>query len=232
MRMVIMQPYLFPYLGYFQLMAAADKFIAYDDVAFINRGWVNRNRILVNGEAFMFTLPLKQASQNKLINQIEVDNLAGWREKFLKTLQQNYRKAPHAAQIIELTSVILNPNQTMLSQVLMRGLEEIRNYLGLSAILESSTQRYHNHELKAQERIVDICKQEQAQVYINAIGGMELYEKQRFEKEGITLKFQKSNLPVYPQGGAEFVPALSILDVLMYNSLEEVQGMLNDFVFI
>lgn len=232
MRLVIMQPYLFPYLGYFQLMAAADKFIAYDDVAFINRGWVNRNRILVNGEAFMFTLPLKQASQNKLINQIEVDNLAGWREKFLKTLQQNYRKAPHAAQIIELTSVILNPNQTMLSQVLMRGLEEIRNYLGLSAILESSTQRYHNHELKAQERIVDICKQEQAQVYINAIGGIELYEKQRFEKEGITLKFQKSNLPVYPQGGAEFVPALSILDVLMYNSLEEVQGMLNDFVFI
>ncbi|MDR6194877.1 WbqC family protein [Siphonobacter sp. SORGH_AS_0500] len=99
MTLAIMQPYLFPYIGYFQLLNAVDKFVIYDDVAFINRGWINRNSILNNGKAQLFTVPLKEASQNKLIHEISIDTDQKWRDKLLKTIQQNYKKAPHFAAV-------------------------------------------------------------------------------------------------------------------------------------
>lgn len=92
MKIAVMQPYLFPYIGYFQLLNAVDMFVVFDDVNFIKKGWINRNNILVNRQKYLFTVPLKDASQNKLIKEVQIAD-DGWQEKFLKTVAQSYKKA-------------------------------------------------------------------------------------------------------------------------------------------
>ncbi|HEY0111260.1 MAG TPA: WbqC family protein, partial [Fibrella sp.] len=108
MTLAIMQPYVLPYIGYIQLMNTVDTFVFYDDVAFINRGWVNRNRLLVNGKEYLFTIPLKEASQNKTIREIELANDPKWRGKLLKTIEQSYRKAPQYTVVMPMTERIIN----------------------------------------------------------------------------------------------------------------------------
>lgn len=97
-----MQPYLFPYLGYFQLIQAVDKFILLDDVNFIKRGWVNRNRILVNGKDHLFSLPLQRASQFKKINDLKLADYPGWRNRFFKTLTHAYRQASQYEPVMKM----------------------------------------------------------------------------------------------------------------------------------
>lgn len=102
MKLAIMQPYFFPYIGYFQLIHAVDKFIILDDVNYINRGWINRNKIIINGEAKWFTLSLDKASQNKLIKEINISSKDVFHEKLLKTLKIFYGKAPYFNQVYDL----------------------------------------------------------------------------------------------------------------------------------
>ena len=181
MKLAIMQPYIFPYIGYFQLIKAVDKFVIYDDVNFINRGWINRNRILVNGKDSLFTIPLKEASQNKLINEIEVNWDDAWKSKWLKTLEQSYKKAPCFQQVRPILEQTLEQEKTIFSEIIVENLKLINAYLGITTEIISSSSIYQNTELKAQTRIVDICLQEKANHYINPIGGIELYQKEVFE---------------------------------------------------
>jgi hypothetical protein len=232
MRLVVMQPYLFPYLGYYQLMAAADKFVCYDDVAFINRGWINRNRMLVNGQEYLFTVPLKKASQNKLIYEIELDGFVAWRTKFLRTVEQSYRKAVFFDSTYDLLERIVAEPHTHIGTLIWNSLAEINAYLGLATQLSRSNGAYGNETLKAQERIVDICAQHQADTYINAIGGLTLYNKTDFAANNIDLHFLKPVLKPYKQFSAEFVPGLSMIDVLMHNSIDEVRAMLDDYELV
>lgn len=222
----IMQPYFLPYIGYFQLMAAVDKFVVLDDVNFINRGWINRNRLLLNGVAHTFTVPLRGASQNKLICEIELDDDQGWREKLLRTIRQAYGKAPCYAQAYPLMESLINYSSVRLDEFLLNSLREIVRYLSLEVEIVSSSRIYKNTHLKGQERILDICRQERASVYINPIGGVDLYGRASFLEQGTQLYFLRSRPISYPQEKGEHVLWLSILDVLMFNEPSAVRRLL------
>ncbi|RCR69634.1 WbqC family protein [Larkinella punicea] len=232
MTIAIMQPYFLPYIGYLQLMNEVDKFIFYDDVAFINRGWVNRNRILVNGKDFMLTVPLKDASQNKRIADIDLSDDPKWRQKLLQTLGQSYRKAPFYKTVFPLLEKIVNLEVRTIAELVRESFPLLNDYLGIQTELVPSSDRYNNSELRGQERILDICLQEKATRYINPIGGMELYDRQRFADAGIELFFIQSKRVEYPQFQNEFIPWLSIADVLMFNDVPTMQEMLKEFELI
>ena len=232
MKIAIMQPYILPYIGYFQLIKAVDKFIIYDDVNFINRGWINRNRLLVGGKDSLFTVPLKEASQNKLIHEIEVNWDAAWKSKFLKTLEQSYKKAPFYTDVLPLVQASLELDNVPISEVIVENLRILCSYLDIKTEIIASSRSYNNQHLKAQERILDICLQEKAHQYINPIGGLELYDKTVFEEKGMVLNFIKAKAISYPQFKNEFVPWLSILDVLMFNSVAQIQGFLEEYELV
>ncbi|GAB3971082.1 WbqC family protein [Spirosoma terrae] len=232
MTIAIMQPYFLPYIGYMQLMSAVDKFILYDDVAFINRGWINRNRLLINGQEHLFTIPLKDASQNKLINEVHLADDPKWRSKLLKTIDQGYRKAPYYGTVMPLTEKIINFTTDSIAELIHASLVELNQYLGLTTQLIASSSIYNNTHLKAQERILAICQQEKASHYINPIGGIELYNKSTFVEAGINLSFIQSKRVMYPQFKNEFIPWLSILDVLMFNDVPDVRKLLEEYELV
>ena len=233
-----MQPYVLPYIGYIQLMNTVDTFVFYDDVAFINRGWVNRNRLLVNGKEYLFTIPLKEASQNKTIREIELANDPKWRGKLLKTIEQSYRKAPQYTVVMPMTERIINfqaenRSDVSVADYIFHSFTELTAYLGITSRLVASSTIYENGQLKAQERIVDICRQEGAERYINPIGGTELYSQTAFDPIGCELRFMQPRRITYPQtGSSEFVPWLSILDLLMNLNAEEIRPLLTQFDLI
>ncbi len=227
-----MQPYIFPYIGYFQLIKAVDKFVIYDDVNYINKGWINRNRILVGGQAFQFTIPLKEASQNKLILEIEISKDASWKKKLLKTIQQSYQKAPNFESVYELISEILQPEHQTIAALNLFALQKVCSRLALKTEIISSSSIYNNAHLKSSERILDICLQEKATSYINAIGGMELYDKTTFENAGINLSFIKNQPISYRQLKNAFIPWLSIIDILMFNNYKDISGFLDQYELI
>jgi hypothetical protein len=216
MKIAVMQPYVFPYLGYFQLLHAADRFALFDDVHFIMRGWINRNRILMNGDPHLFTIPLRQASQNRLIHDIQIAAVP-WHNKFLSTLRHAYRSAPHFAEVFDLVrSVVERPAHTI-DELAYESLISVVDYLGIHTTLIRSTRQYDNRHLPAQERIIDICVQEGADMYINASGGRALYTIQSFRARGIDLRFLEPIPLQYRQFSNAYVPSLSIIDVLMFN---------------
>ena len=228
----IMQPYFLPYIGYFQLLAAVDKFVVFDDVNFINRGWVNRNRLLLNGVAYTFTVPLRGASQNKLICELELDDGQNWRGKLLRTIRQAYGGAPCYAQVSILLENVINYPSIRLDEFLLNSLRQVLSYLALEVEIVSTSRSYKNAHLKGQERILDICRQEQADTYINPIGGVNLYDRSRFLKHNVPLYFLRSRPVNYCQGKVEHVAWLSIMDVLMFNEPAAVRRLFTEIDLI
>ncbi len=227
-----MQPYIFPYIGYFQLIGAVDKFIFYDDVNFINKGWINRNNILVNNKAHLFTIPLKDSSQNRQIKDILLADGKDWTNKILRTLEHSYKKAPFFVETLSLVNEVFDSGFTHIHQIAKRSTVIISRYLEIINEFIETSSFYDNCQLKGQHRILDICRRENADQYINPIGGQEIYTKDLFEDSGIELNFIKSNSIIYKQFGKEFTPNLSILDVLMFNSRETVKKMLGEYQLI
>jgi len=230
MTLAIMQPYIFPYLGYFQLINASDKFLLLDDVAYINKGWINRNRILINGKAQFFVMPLVGASQNRTINSLHLLEDNKWRSKLIRTLEMAYKKGVGYDEFFPVLKDVLNFNCNRLSDFLANCIETICNFLEVKTSILYSTSCYNNADLKAQNRIIDLCLKENAKTYINASGGRSLYQKDHFERSGIKLQFLNSELcPYYQPATDEFVPGLSIIDMLMNNSKQFVKEQLNNF---
>lgn len=232
MKIAIMQPYLFPYVGYFQLINAVDTFVIYDDVNYINKGWINRNNILVNGKANLFTISLKDASQNKLINEIELLFSEVEKNKLLKTLNMSYKKTPFFEPVYQIFENQLNFKSNNISDFNLFGIKQVCDYLQIKTTLRPTSSSYNNSELSGEERIIDICNKESANIYINPIGGRDIYTPDKFLNSKIQLYFIKSNNINYKQFKNEFVPWLSIIDVMMFNSVEEIQLMLNQFELI
>lgn len=229
MKVGIMQPYFMPYIGYFQLMKAVDKYVIYNDVNYINRGWVARNNILINERKQLFTIKLQGASQNKHFTEIQVlDDL----KKLTKTLEMNYSKAPFFQPTMELMNKIFSFPEKRLDLFIKNSFEEILTYLKIDTELILSSNIKKDDSLKGQDKILDICKRLKADTYYNAIGGKELYDKKEFAKSGISLCFLRTNENLqYKQfSKMDFIPNLSIIDVLMFNSVEEVNGMLDDYI--
>jgi hypothetical protein len=229
MRIAVMQPYLFPYIGYWQLVNSVDKFVIYDDVNFIKQGYINRNKILQNQKSHLFTLELIGASSNKKINDIKI---GGNINKLLKTIQQNYSKAPFYKDVFPVLEEILNNEEKELSKFLEFSLIKIVKYLNINTKFLFSSDIRNDKTFKAQDRLIEMSKILNATGYINSIGGIELYDKEIFSQNDINLSFLKSSEISYKQFNNEFIPNLSIIDVIMFNSKDNVKKMLTQFELI
>ncbi|MFB6317428.1 WbqC family protein [Saccharicrinis sp. FJH54] len=230
MKLAVMQPYLFPYLAYFQLIYAVDKFIFYDDVNYIKGGWINRNNILVKGEKKLLTLNLIGASSNKLIKDIEIGQN---RQKLLKTIQQSYTKAPFYNKIFPMIESILCHNTNFISELAIHSVIKVCEFLGIDCEFETSSLMYGDTAgMEKTERLKKICRLNGAAVYVNPIGGQNLYNKHDFMHKGIDLFFLKSSFPVYTQFDTGFIPGLSIIDILMFNKRKEIINMLEKYKLV
>lgn len=232
MKIGIMQPYFVPYIGYWQLMNAVDKYVIYDDVNFIKGGWINRNRILVNGHPTYFNIPMIGASPNKKINEVEVNNDERLVAKNLRVIEGAYQKAPYYQDVYPLIETIVKCNKDNIAEYIADSFYTINSYLGIKTELIVSSTLKKDCSLKAQDKVLAICKELGATQYYNAIGGQQLYSYQSFAEHRIELKFLKPNDIVYRQFGDAFVSNLSIIDVMMFNSKEKIQQMLNQYTIL
>lgn len=233
MKIGIMQPYFLPYLGYWQLMNAVDQYVVYDDVNYIKGGRINRNAILVNGAAQNINLLLNQASPNKHINEISLlEDGDRSKTKTLKTLEMAYHKAPYWENVQPILHDIFEYSELNLALFLKHSFEVIGEYLGIKTKLILSSDIEKDNSLKGEYKVYEICKKLSATEYYNSVGGMELYSKDEFAKRNIKLSFPKMNDIQYQQFNNDFVPNLSIVDVMMFNSQERVQELLLEYKLI
>lgn len=228
----IMQPYFFPYIGYWQLIHAVDRFVIYDDVNYINRGWINRNRLLINGTPTYMTAPLYGSSQNKHICDISLESSSTWRNKLIKMIEMTYRKTPYFTEVFPLIERLIRYETDNLSDYLVYQLQTLATFMGIKTEFVITSRCYENEDLAGQERILDICKREQANIYINPKGGQALYDKKIFSNEGINLNFIIMHPLPYQQKNIEFVPYLSIIDALMEIGSLDIKRHLNAFELI
>ena len=229
MKLAIMQPYLFPYLGYFQLVHAVDTFVVYDDVNYIKGGWINRNYILAQEGKQLVTLPLQGASPNKLINQIMVGDR---RRKLLETIRQRYGKASNYAAVYPLIEDILSRQENNLAAFLDYQLRQICDYLGIHAAWHVSSALSKSNKLQGQEKVLAICEALGATRYVNAAGGKSLYDKEAFVSRGMRLSFIQMHNVSYSQFGNKFVPNLSIVDVMMFNDKSQCAQLLEEYELV
>lgn len=233
MKIAIMQPYLFPYIGYFQLIHAVDLFVIYDDVQFIKRGWINRNKLLVNGKEHLFTFSLQKSPRNTNINEKIFSSDNNYEKiKFLQLIEYNYKKAPFFNEVYPIIQRIMSCNDQNLCSFIYNSLMIICDYLEIKTRFIFSSQINKDDSLKGEERIISINKSLHSSCYINPIGGVELYSKSRFKQEGIDLYFLKPKPIQYKQFNSDFIPWLSIIDVLMFNSKDTVRTFLDEYELI
>lgn len=231
MKVGIMQPYFLPYIGYFQLLNAVDKYVIYDNIQYTKKGWINRNRILQNGKDLLVSIPLEKDSDYLDVKDRFVSK--GFdRRKLLNQIRESYRKAPYFEIVMPMVESIINSESDNLFQYIYNSVQNICQYLNIDTEIVISSSLAIDHSLKGQDKVIAICKELQATDYINAIGGQELYDKDDFKKENIGLHFLSTNPIEYRQFKNEFVPWLSILDVMMFNSVDEIGEMLVNYKLV
>lgn len=226
MKLAIMQPYFFPYIGYFKLLEAVDKFIFYDDVNFIKGGWINRNRLLLNGKIGYFTVPLSKAGSFSKINSIETKNDMPWEARIAAQIAQSYSHAPYYEKVMPLVQSVLETHDGHISTIARNSILAVADYLGMAKEYTASSAIYGNQELKSIARVLDICKRESASSYVNLPGGRALYSREEFLASGLELEFVDILLQSYPQSTDVFHPGLSIIDVLMFNSPAQTRSLM------
>lgn len=230
MKIGIMQPYFLPYLGYFQIMKACDKYVVYNNIKFTKKGWIHRNRMLLNGKDAMFSLPLKSDSDFLNIDQRSLaEGFEKERNKILGQIKSAYGKAPQFKTVYPIIESIFNYTDVNLFGYIFNSINTIKDYLQIDTPLVVSSSIDMDHELKSKFRVMEIVKRLGGDTYINPIGGMELYDKQEFADNGIALHFHKMQSVVYPQFNNEFLPYLSILDLMMFVERETLVGYLDRF---
>lgn len=233
MKLGIMQPYIFPYIGYFQLINAVDKFVVYDNIQFTKKGWINRNRILVNGKDEYFTIPLKKDSDYLNVDERRLaDSFPDDKLKLLRKLSASYSKVPHFASVFPMIESIFHTAEENLFRFIYQTLQAVCKFLEIETEFVISSTLPIEHSLRSQEKVIAICKAMHADLYINPIGGVALYAADVFELNKIDLRFIKPGPIEYQQFKNEFVPWLSIIDVMMFNSKEEIKEMLNSYTLI
>ncbi len=215
MKLAIMQPYFLPYIGYWQLIHAVDRFVIYDDVTYIKGGWINRNRLLINGKPTYITVPLVHASSYKYIYDTILHPSLNWRKKLLKTIRNTYRKTAYFSNVYPIVEKLINHETNNLSDFLANQLQTLSTFMGIKTEFVLTSRIYDNCSLSGEERIIDICKRERAKTYINPEGGQTLYNSSVFRAAGMDLCFIVMRVLPYRQRSANFTPYLSIIDALM-----------------
>lgn len=229
MKIGIMQPYFMPYIGYWQLINEVDVFIILDDVNYIKKGWINRNRILINGQEGYFILPIVKASQNKKINELEIFNPQASKEEIWKKIELSYKKSWQYQDISDIIREVILYDDVNISRYIENSIKQMCSLLNIETEILVSSKIAKDNSLKAQERIIDICKTIGGDYYINPIGGKELYDAKSFCSHGIKLNFLRTGQISYNQHEQEFHANLSLIDVLFWNSIEQIQEYLQRF---
>jgi hypothetical protein len=233
MKIAIMQPYFMPYIGYFQLINAVDKFVIYDNIKYTKKGWINRNRILVNGKDQYISLPLKKDSDYLNIDErVLSDSWVNERRKLLNKLKASYAKSPFYSSIIILLEDILNHPEKNLFNFIFNSVEKVCYYLDIETPLVKSSSLDIDNSLKSELKVIEICNCLKSSSYLNPIGGVDLYNKNEFLRNYIDLSFLKSDEIIYNQFKNNFLPFLSIIDILMFNSKSDIRVFLNKYSLI
>jgi len=255
MELGIMQPYFFPYIGYFQLINSVDKFIVYDLLQFTSKSWMSRNRYMVkNGEPAFFNLSMQKKSMSMEIADIELNHSLIWRKKLLKEFSHNYKNAPFFDEVFPIIESVLFADVKMLTDINILSILGICKYLEISTEIVKSGDVHRQLENSMKEnkgnlarvfqhinltehiekliRIIEICKIENAETYINPIGGLLLYDKSEFKQNNIDLKFIQTRNISYQQFSNDFFPHLSIIDVLMHCGKEGTQKLIQEYDFV
>ena len=232
-KVAIMQPYFLPYIGYFHLINSVDEFVIYDNIQYTKKGWINRNRILVNGGDKIITLPIKKDSDYlDVSDRYLADSWEQDRKKLLNIIKQNYQKAPYFSDIYSIIQDCIMVPEINLFKFILNSLNKLNLYLDINTKITASSTLNIDHTLKSQSKVIAICKNLNASTYINAIGGQDLYNVQDFKNEGLDLKFVKSPPLNYKQYKNEFVPWLSVLDVVMFNKRQDIIDYTNKYTLI
>jgi hypothetical protein len=230
MKLAIMQPYLFPYIGYFQLMNAVDEFVIYDNIEFTKKGWINRNRILVDGKDDYISFPVKKDSDYLDIRERYLAEI--WiseRGKMLNKIKESYKKSPFFNSAFPILERIILFEESNLFSFIFNSLILIKEYIEIKTPFVISSSISIDHTLKADKKVIEICKARKATEYLNPIGGTKLYNKSDFGTHGILLNFIKSSDVQYKQFHEKFIPWLSIIDVMMFNSIEAIKENLDNY---
>lgn len=234
MTVGMMQPYLFPYLGYFQLVNAVDIFVFADDVNFIKGGFINRNRILLKNEEYLITVPCAKKSQNKLIKEIQIsERFKGYPEGLLLTIEQAYSKAPFFVDVFPIIETVFNSGIKNISALATSSIISVSKYLEINVDFKFSSVSFsHTKGQEKSTRLINITRELGKSTYTNPIGGKHIYSKKYFESQGVLLKFLEPEFIPYAQFNDKFIPGLSIIDVMMHNSVEDLQKLLNSYKLV
>jgi hypothetical protein len=254
MKLAVMQPYFFPYIGYFQCIHAADKYILYENLDYITEGWMHRNRILVkNSKPVYINARINGKSSSKKISEIALDQSPQWKKKLLHSVMLNYRGSHYFEEVYPLVETLVNGNQQFLFEynaAIIKGISRFLDieteiisdnsgYLALEERLEKMDEKDYalfpqltTRPVKKVARVLEMCAAEKATVFLNAIGGRELYLKDEFKNYGIDLFFIKTGAITYPQFSREFYPHLSVIDALMHKGKEGTKELLNDYELV
>jgi len=232
----IMQPYFFPYSGYFSLIKHTDKFILSDTVQFINHGWIERNRILKPGEGWQYIrVPLQKFHYTTAINNVLINNSTDWKGRIIAQLQHYKKKAPNYYPVIKLLNDIFSDDFQDIVSLNQVSISKICEYLGFKKDIEIFSQLNLKFlSVKApDEWSLNTCLAiEDAHEYWNLSGGQSFYDKSKYEKANVNLKFQLLQSVKYDQKRDSFEEKLSIIDVLMFNSVKEVNTMLDNYTLV
>lgn len=226
----VMQPYLFPYLGYFQLIAAADVFVLGDDLQYVRSGWVNRNRILQGNEARLISFPLKKDRFVLQINQRQLcDGFTEEAERLVRLITESYEKAPYFAQVMPLIERLIRFPHQNIALYAENALRELCAYLHIVTPIMRSSDLILGTPADKQERIIRIAHTFQATTFITPEGGSVVYDRDHLARNRLLVRFFRMDPVAYQQFGEPFVANLSIIDVLMFNCVEQVQQMLSQY---
>lgn len=226
----IMQPYFFPYIGYWQLINTVDKFVIYDNIQFTKKSWIRRNRILLNGKEKLFTLPIKKDSDYLDIKDRYLsEECVGVKIRLLNQIKVAYKKAPQFEFVFPIIKDCINFSNDNLFEYIYHSIIKVVEYLNINTDIVIASNINMNHSLHSKYKVMEICKKMGGDIYINPIGGVELYNKEEFFDNGIELKFLKTDKFEYNQYESYFTSNLSIIDVMMFNSKEEIKELLNKF---
>lgn len=229
MKGAIMQPYFFPYIGYYQLAYEVDRYVFLDDVTFIKQGYINRNSIILQGRRHDFSIPVLNISSYRNINDHEY---SGDFSKLLKLIESSYRKAPFFSLVMPLVEEVVRDPDNNVARKNAKSLTAVFSYLGLEREYLFSSDVALDRGLKGQDRILALCHKLGVDRYRNAIGGQGLYDADAFTASEIELKFIKTNIRPYSQSKGDFVPHLSIIDILMYCDKPSVLGQISDYFLV
>lgn len=221
-----MQPYLFPYLGYYQLVNSVDKFVFYDDVTYIKSGYINRNSILHNGRSQRFTIPVVGASSNKNIRSLNFDSNV---KKTLKSISFNYQSSPYFSEVYPMIEDLLLQEDRNIANLCAKSIKLVFDYVGKDKDFVFSSDLNYLRTAEPSDKLIEICKRLSCKTYINSIGGHSLYSRDYFNDNGVELFFIKTKKHTYKQGTQEFVPNLSMIDLMMWNSKENLRFLLDQF---